>query len=270
MIFLIILVIRIAILYTFIKYFIYADGWINRIIIFLVFFFYCFANILSIAPHKINPNIHGKEKACFSNIRVLTGAVEMYNMDISPMMEKLDMQKLVETKYIKSIIIGPEKECEYLTEGNLAENGFIYCVNHGDIERKKTKEIEARKKEEKERKEEEEKKSFTYPFRKVLSMLWNLEVKIDTFFASLFNTNKTPVEFILIFILLPLGFSSQFLSCGGIINIILCISILRMFKKEENPKEEYVVVYEDNSEPDDNEQSNQSTNTTEETVDIPK
>ncbi|MBP5470271.1 MAG: hypothetical protein J6Z11_13615, partial [Candidatus Riflebacteria bacterium] len=107
MIFLIILVIRIAILYTFIKYFIYADGYLNRIILFIVFVLYCMFNFGGLIPrkHHYPPS---REKACFSNIRVLTGAVEMYNMDCPQMMDKLDMDKLVETKYLKAPITGPE------------------------------------------------------------------------------------------------------------------------------------------------------------------
>ncbi len=37
-----------------------------------------------------------RDKACFSNIRVIQGAVEMYNMDVATMMRTLDMDVLIE------------------------------------------------------------------------------------------------------------------------------------------------------------------------------
>lgn len=253
MIFLIILVIRIAILYTFIKYFIYADGCLNRIILFIVFVLYCVFNFGGAIPEK-HHHTSSREKACFSNIRVLTGAVEMYNMDCPQMMNKLDMNKLVETKYLKAPIIGPEKECEYLTEGDMTGNGYIYCANHGDIERFKQKDIEARK-------ENEKKKNLTYHITNFFSIIWSYETKLDDFFASLFDPIfKTTIGTIIGLILFALGISCKFPGIGGIINILVCISILRMFKKEDKGKEEFVVVYEDNSESDNSEQSNQSTN----------
>ena len=35
-----------------------------------------------------------RDKACFSNIRVIEGAVEMYNMDVSTMMEELNPETI--------------------------------------------------------------------------------------------------------------------------------------------------------------------------------
>ena len=252
MIFLIILVIRIAILYTFIKYFIYANGCLNRIILFIVFVLYCVFNFGGLIPDKIHYT-HSREKACFSNIRILTGAVEMYNMDCPQKMDKLDMNKLVETKYLKAPITGPEKECEYITEGELTGNGYIYCTNHGDIERHKQKEIEERK--------EQEKKKNNNPLKKFFSIIWYYETKLDDFFASLFDPIfKTNIGTIIGLMLFAVGISNKFPGMGGIINILICISILRMFKKEDKEKEEFVTVYDNNSEPDNSEQSNQSTN----------
>ena len=79
------------------------------------------------------------QNLCFSNQRVLNGAIDMYNMDSSKMIKTYDQSirdLLIKGKYLKSDFMN-EVECEFLTEGDLTENGFIYCVNHGDIEKKK-------------------------------------------------------------------------------------------------------------------------------------
>ena len=71
--------------------------------------------------------------SCFANMRVLLGAVEMYNMDNAVMMDKLDIDKLVQGGYLKSSPAKPEAECSYNGYG-LTENGEIYCTYHGSIE----------------------------------------------------------------------------------------------------------------------------------------
>ena len=74
-----------------------------------------------------------REKACFSNQRVLLGAVEMYNMDHDEMMTKLDIPTLVKEKYLKSVPTGPEPECEYFSIGDLSKDGTIGCKRHGGV-----------------------------------------------------------------------------------------------------------------------------------------
>ncbi len=74
-----------------------------------------------------------REKACFSNQRVLTGAVEMYNMDHDTMMTTLDIDTLVKGRYLKSAPKGPEPECEYFSIGDLSKDGVIACKRHGGI-----------------------------------------------------------------------------------------------------------------------------------------
>lgn len=74
-----------------------------------------------------------RKRACFSNIRVLTGGVEMYNMDHATMMSTLDMDVLVKERYLRSPIKGPDPECEYYTEGDLTQDGIIACKKHGAI-----------------------------------------------------------------------------------------------------------------------------------------
>ena len=72
-------------------------------------------------------------KSCYANRRVLLGAVEMYNLDNSVMMTQLDIQKLVEGKYLYSEPHKPETGCSYYSEGDLTQDGKIKCKLHGDV-----------------------------------------------------------------------------------------------------------------------------------------
>ena len=62
-----------------------------------------------------------RDKACFSNIRVIQGAVEMYNMDVDgdSMMRNLDIDILIKEKYLKSEPSHPETSCKYIAFGDL-------------------------------------------------------------------------------------------------------------------------------------------------------
>jgi prepilin-type N-terminal cleavage/methylation domain-containing protein len=103
--------------------------------------------IIGILAAMAVPNHHGRgrgsarKKACFSNMRVLEGAIEMYNMDVKTLMRELDNNNqkiLIEGKYIKSKepFVCPEtsQNGQYLSIGDLTENGFIYCSYHGNLE----------------------------------------------------------------------------------------------------------------------------------------
>ena len=89
----------------------------------------------------ISDTIISKEKSCYSNIRIIQGVVEMYNMDVDNdnQMKSLDLNILYENKYLKDKISKPinlpDVKCEYLGE-NLSETGSVYCDLHGDIEGK--------------------------------------------------------------------------------------------------------------------------------------
>jgi hypothetical protein len=71
------------------------------------------------------------KKICIMNVRKIIGAVEMYNMDHSEMMTKLELDKLVNDGYLKTVPKGPESECEYISVGNISEDGHIECKKHG-------------------------------------------------------------------------------------------------------------------------------------------
>jgi hypothetical protein len=75
-------------------------------------------------------------KACYSNIRVLQGAVEMYNMDVETMMTTLDQSILMERKYIKSSyeLVCPERSKGGTYHGDhLTDDGEIICTYHGGL-----------------------------------------------------------------------------------------------------------------------------------------
>ena len=79
--------------------------------------------------------VSSRQKECFSNMRVIQGAVEMYNMDIvTNKMSVLDIDKLIEGKYLKSQPSHPEVSCKYLNIDMLDGEGFVYCDYHGYID----------------------------------------------------------------------------------------------------------------------------------------
>lgn len=74
-----------------------------------------------------------RQKACYSNIRVIQGAVEMYNMDKSTMMSDLNLSLL--GNYIKNpnSIKCPEYDNARYVGTNLDSDGEVYCTHHGDL-----------------------------------------------------------------------------------------------------------------------------------------
>ncbi len=110
----------------------------KNLIIALVIIFSCFITPSAFARRS------DRLKGCYSNQRVLQGAIEMYNMDSSTMIEELNshtMHLLIDGKYLKEIPRGYDNHCEYASQGNLTEDGEIYCKYHGSYtynEEKKT------------------------------------------------------------------------------------------------------------------------------------
>lgn len=75
-----------------------------------------------------------RTRACMANMRVLLGGVEMYNMDHAEMMGKqLDIQKLVDERYVKSLPLCPDGGV-YSNQGDLSVDGQIQCSIHGTVE----------------------------------------------------------------------------------------------------------------------------------------
>jgi prepilin-type N-terminal cleavage/methylation domain-containing protein len=99
--------------------------------------------IIGILAAMAVPPHHGRRrydssKSCFSNIRVLQGALEMYNMDHSvmiPEMNEVVIDILVREKYLKEAPVGPiPRRCKYYNQGDLTNTGVIYCEYHGSID----------------------------------------------------------------------------------------------------------------------------------------
>lgn len=74
-----------------------------------------------------------REKACYSNIRVLLGAIEMYNMDHSVMLDSPDQGKLTGDGYLKAAVVCPETGGNYVG-GNLSKDGILSCSLHGSVD----------------------------------------------------------------------------------------------------------------------------------------
>lgn len=81
-----------------------------------------------------------RDKACFANMRVIMGAIEMYNMDHESLISTTldDPTKkdsiLVKEHYLKSPLSPPDVNCNYKIMGDITNKGFICCDVHGTIE----------------------------------------------------------------------------------------------------------------------------------------
>ena len=81
-----------------------------------------------------------ERKNCFENQRILAGAIEMYNMDNSKMIENfipgLDYENcekmLIEKGYLKKILFIPNEDCSY-GGINLTGSGTVFCKLHGSV-----------------------------------------------------------------------------------------------------------------------------------------
>ena len=80
-----------------------------------------------------------REKACYANIRVILGAIEMYNMDHSAMKASVADADVIGTgilisgQYLKTPVTKPETGCVY-TGANVDTTGRISCNIHGTVE----------------------------------------------------------------------------------------------------------------------------------------
>ncbi len=93
------------------------------------------------APNFRKARSQARQKVCYSNLRVLSGATEMYfmeheDMDIGHDMQTgtFDMDRLVKGHYLKSQIHKPIPECDYRIIGNFAKDGFFVCLCHGSVD----------------------------------------------------------------------------------------------------------------------------------------
>lgn len=91
------------------------------------------AFLLMPRPYKKSDSFPG-EKPCFHNQRIITNAIEMYNIDKDQKMTSLDLSVLLEEKYLKELPQKPIKECEYYSEGDISKDGYIACKRHRSFE----------------------------------------------------------------------------------------------------------------------------------------
>ena len=157
----------------------------------VLFFEFAFLGFNSM-PHLTQRRPAARRAACFSNIRILQGAVEMYNMDYPYSMKSLDIDLLVKGKYLKSKPSSPEVDCLYLSEGDLNDSGRIYCKLHGEYD--KQKENELRKKEANDKIKENIQFYLFYIF------LYSIPSLIYLFFTFI-NKSESYFSFITLFIL---------------------------------------------------------------------
>ncbi|MFC1746079.1 competence type IV pilus major pilin ComGC, partial [Candidatus Riflebacteria bacterium] len=95
----------------------------------VVFFIIFFLAMLS-TPNFRRARKQARSKSCFANIRVIMGAVEMYNMDTPNKMRQLDMDSLINQNYLKQRPQCPARG-DYFTQGDLSSNGTVRCNVHG-------------------------------------------------------------------------------------------------------------------------------------------
>ena len=73
--------------------------------------------------------IIGENNACLLRMVHITRAVENYNKNRVSFMENLDVNKLVEHKFLNPNEIN--KGCVYGNDGDLAAGGTVICKKHG-------------------------------------------------------------------------------------------------------------------------------------------
>lgn len=73
-------------------------------------------------------------KACCANLRVISGAIEMYNMDNDNKMTDVDLTILSspEAGYLKGIPKCPDGG-QYLPQGDMTTDGVPKCTIHGTV-----------------------------------------------------------------------------------------------------------------------------------------
>jgi hypothetical protein len=83
-----------------------------------------------------------RKKACYANMRLLLGAVEMYNMDHATCIKSLTpadyadkKSVLISQKYLRDYLTLPTEECVYFSKGDLSTaESVIFCKKHGAVE----------------------------------------------------------------------------------------------------------------------------------------
>lgn len=73
-----------------------------------------------------------REKLCMTNMRILTGAIEMYDMDHQTMINSIDSNTIAMLRsqgFLKGDITPPTPMCEYYSDGDLSKTGVVACTS---------------------------------------------------------------------------------------------------------------------------------------------
>lgn len=102
----------------------------------IVFLLYLLSWVLNPFYKPYHGMDYSRAKACFINLRVIHGALEMYEMDHGTM-ERLDLKVLYDGKYLKSEIRCPEAGtgCFHgrsITSEKIADGTAVSCEVHGN------------------------------------------------------------------------------------------------------------------------------------------
>ncbi len=93
-----------------------------------------------IPNYKFDQYKNSPQKACYTRIRILQGAIEMYNMDSDTMISTtLNLEELQKGNYIKDINdfkapYTPEPYCSYSISGDFTDDGQVLCNYHGTVD----------------------------------------------------------------------------------------------------------------------------------------
>lgn len=102
----------------------------------VILFLVC--TVIVLIPTRRKPRSESREKACYANMRVLLGALEMYNMDRPAMLNTMNdhvIKRLTDEHYLKGGINKPSPACRYTSIGDMTRTGTIRCDVHGTINR---------------------------------------------------------------------------------------------------------------------------------------
>ena len=78
-----------------------------------------------------------RDRVCYSNIRIIQGAIEMYNSDHETMISSLsdsETQNPTNLKGYLKPVSHPETQCCYQGSGLGDGEGGIWCTYHGDVD----------------------------------------------------------------------------------------------------------------------------------------
>jgi hypothetical protein len=110
---------------------------IRFFIVFFLSFAATFFLAFKLAPdHKCGP----PAKVCIANQRILTGAIEMYNMDNQNSLKELKKEDylnndglLLRSGYLKKPLEMPSENCQLLFKLNDKNEPELSCKKHGSI-----------------------------------------------------------------------------------------------------------------------------------------